>query len=200
MFTGLVTAVGRVRGLRTKGNVLELTVEEAGTAAELEVGASVAVSGVCLTATACEARTFKVEAAQETLARTSLGRLELEAPVHLELPLRPSDRLGGHFVQGHVDEVGHVVQAGHNTSGDTIVRVSHDLANAKLLVEKGSIAIDGVSLTVAGLGEGWFEVMLIPHTLEVTAMGRLEPGDPVNLEYDILAKYMARFAEAYRER
>ena len=117
--------------------------------------------------------------------------------MNLELPLKPMDRLGGHFVQGHVDELGRVAEAGPR-EGDYVLRVEHSPDASRLVVEKGSIAIDGVSLTVTRCGSGWLEVMLIPHTLSVTTLGRSRAGDFVHLEYDILAKYVARLAEPYR--
>jgi riboflavin synthase len=133
----------------------------------------------------------------ETERRTRLGQLEPGEPLNLELPLRPSDRLGGHIVQGHVDELGRVATSG-SREGNHVLRVDHSREAGRFVVEKGSIAIDGVSLTVIGSGRGWLEVMLIPHTLAVTTLGRLAPGDGVHLEYDILAKYVARLVEPYR--
>ncbi|HEY7699095.1 MAG TPA: riboflavin synthase, partial [Vicinamibacteria bacterium] len=126
-----------------------------------------------------------------------LGRLSSGALVNLELPLRPVDRLGGHIVQGHVDELGLVAASGPR-EGNHVLRVEHSLDASPFVVEKGSIAIDGVSLTVMASGPGWLEVMLIPHTLAVTTLGGLAPGDGVHLEYDILAKYVARLAAPYR--
>jgi len=197
MFTGLVQAVGRLGSSRLRGEVLELVIESAAIASELELGASVSVSGVCLTATEIAARSFRVDVAKETELRTRLGRLPSGEPLNLELPLRPMDRLGGHIVQGHVDELGRVAASGPR-EGNHVLRVEHSPEASRFVVEKGSIAIDGVSLTVMGSGPGWLEVMLIPHTLAVTTLGRLSPGDGVHLEYDILAKYVARLAEPYR--
>lgn len=196
VFTGLVEAMGTVGARETRGGIVELTVETETMAPLLSLGDSVAVSGVCLTATGLEPSRFRVDVAQETLRRTTLERLARGDAVNLELPLRADARLGGHFVQGHVDGVGRVSRAGP-VGGNYMVRIEHDATAAKLVVEKGSIAIDGVSLTVTGCGADWLEVMLIPHTLEVTTLGALADGDGVNLEYDILAKYMARFADAY---
>ena len=197
MFTGLVQAVGRLESSRRRGDVLELVIESQPIAPELDLGASVSVSGVCLTATELASSSFRVEVAKETERRTRLGRLQPGQPLNLELPLRPSDRLGGHIVQGHVDEVGRVAESGAR-AGDHVLRVEHSPEASRFVVEKGSIAIDGVSLTVTASGSGWLEVMLIPHTLAVTTLGRLAPGDGVHLEYDILAKYVARLAELYR--
>ncbi|MGH9323878.1 MAG: riboflavin synthase [Vicinamibacteria bacterium] len=197
MFTGLVQAVGQLESSLPRGDVLELLIESSPIASELSLGASVAVKGVCLTATEIAGASFRVDVAMETKRRTRLGQLASREPLNLELPLRASDRLGGHIVQGHVDEVGRVVEAGPRM-GDYLLRVEHSKEAAALVVEKGSIAIDGVSLTVTACGPGFLEVMLIPHTLEVTTLGRLSSGDGVHLEYDILAKYVTRLAEAYR--
>lgn len=210
MFTGLVTAVGRIAAsdpLRGGGRRLEVAGPES-FFAETTVGDSVAVAGVCLTVVgkgsgkgsgkgdgkgvragnpvAEESVAFEV--AEETLARSTLGALGPGAPVNLELPLRASDRLGGHFVQGHVDATGEVREAG-GPDGDYRVLVRH--AEPDWIVSKGSVALDGVSLTVAASfpDRREFEVMLIPHTRRATTLGALSPGDRVNLEYDILAKY-----------
>jgi riboflavin synthase len=177
--------------------VLELVIESDPIAPALQLGASVSVSGVCLTATEIAGSSFRVDLAKETERRTRLGRLKPGDALNLELPLRPMDRLGGHIVQGHVDELGRVAQSG-TREGNHLLRVEHSREASRFVVEKGSIAIDGVSLTVVAAGPGWLEVMLIPHTLAVTTLGRLSPGDGVHLEYDILAKYVARLAEPYR--
>jgi riboflavin synthase len=196
MFTGLVEAVGTVTASIEKAELVELTVEEPTLASTLGVGDSVAVAGVCLTATGIDVVAFRSDVARETLRRTTLGRLALGGRVNLELPLRADARLGGHFVQGHVDGVGRVAHAG-DKDGNYVVRIEHGHESSRLVVEKGSIAIDGVSLTVTACGPAWLEVMLIPHTLQVTTFGALRSGDEVNLEYDILAKYMLRIAEPY---
>lgn len=198
MFTGLVQTSGVITAVRDKGDLRELVIESRELAPELELGASVAVSGVCLTVTELAGSSFRLDVASETMRRTRLGSIAEGSLVNLELPLRASDRLGGHFVQGHVDELGRVVEAGPR-GGDYVVRVEHAPEASSLVVEKGSIAVDGVSLTVTRRGRGWFEVMLIPHTLAVTTLGRLGPGDGVHLEYDILAKYMVEMTAAYRE-
>jgi riboflavin synthase len=197
MFTGLVQAVGQLESSRRRGDVLELVISCEPIASELEKGASVAVSGVCLTATSIGSGSFHVEVARETERRTSLGSLHPGALLNLELPLRATDRLGGHIVQGHVDELGRVMESGPR-EGNHVLKVAHSREAMPYVVEKGSIAIDGVSLTVMASSSGWLEVMLIPHTLAVTTLGRLAPGDGVHLEYDILAKYVARLADAYR--
>lgn len=197
MFTGLVAAVGEVverTPLPGGGARLSVRGPEA-FLAEAAVGDSVAVAGVCLTVVEPAAGdgdrdggAAAFEVAEETLARSTLGSLAAGAPVNLELPLRASDRLGGHFVQGHVDTVGEVRAAG-GPDGDYRVLVRHPAP--EWIVEKGSVALDGVSLTVAkSLPDSReFEVMLIPHTRRETTLGGLRPGGRVNLEYDILAKY-----------
>ena len=190
MFTGLVIAVGEVQATRDLEGGRLLTIGHGGgDFRELSVGDSVAVSGVCLTAVAAHPASVSFEIAAETLSLTTLGGLHPGSRVNLELPLRASDRLGGHFVQGHVDGLGEVLGAG-GSAADYRVRIGHD--SPRWIVRKGSVAIDGVSLTVAhsSPGEACFEVMLIPHTRTATTLGALRKGDRVNLEYDILAKYV----------
>jgi riboflavin synthase len=199
MFTGLVEAVGEVSTRREKAELVELTIESELIAAALAIGDSVANAGVCLTATKVDGARFSLDVAPETLRRTTLGALSPGDRVNLELPLKAADRLGGHFVQGHVDEVGRVVFAG-DRDGDYVLRVEHKSEGDPLVVEKGSVALHGVSLTVTGCSAGWLEVMLIPHTLDVTTLGALAPGHGVHIEYDILAKYVARFSEPYLAR
>jgi riboflavin synthase len=194
MFTGIVEDVGRVVSRDEREGQLSLTLEASGTASELHVGASIAVSGVCLTVTSLSGMRFTVDVSNETLARTTLGGLPTDGRVNLELPLRPQGRLDGHFVQGHVDGQGKVVSVTERGS-DRVVRIAHRPESDPYIVEKGSIAVDGVSLTVTTCGEGWFEVMLIPHTLRVTTLAERVAGDAINLEYDILAKYLVRLVE-----
>lgn len=190
MFTGLVIAVGEVQAVRDINEGRLLTIGAGGEVfRDLGVGDSVAVSGVCLTAVTARPGAASFQIAAETLSRTTLGKVREGARLNLELPLRAGDRLGGHFVQGHVDTCGEVLEAG-GSDADYRLRVRH--GEPQWIVHKGSVAIDGVSLTVAAAssGEASFEVMLIPHTREVTTLGELGRGDPVNLEYDILAKYV----------
>jgi riboflavin synthase len=182
MFTGLVQATGTVSSLGGG----RLRVEAGGL--ELREGDSVAVNGVCLTATETDADGFGADVVDETLARSSLGALAGGDRVNLELPLRPSDRLGGHIVQGHVDGVGSVESLGD----DGLLRVSAAPELLRYVVEKGSIAIDGVSLTVADVDDESLTVALIPETLERTTLGGAQPGRPVNLEVDVLAKYVEK--------
>lgn len=190
MFTGLVSAVGDVAAVRDLDAGRLLTIgHRGGDFSGLGIGDSVAVAGTCLTAVGVEADRIVFQVAAETLARTTLGAARRGSRVNLELPLRASDRLGGHFVQGHVDGVGEVVAAG-GSDADYRILIRH--GEPRLVVEKGSIAMDGVSLTVTSAlpEENRFEVMLIPHTRAATTLGSLRAGDRVNLEYDILAKYV----------
>jgi riboflavin synthase len=194
VFTGLVQDLGKIGDveLSSDGVVLSVDTELAG---ELTVGDSVAINGVCLTATRVGAGSFDAEVMNETLARTSLVGVEPGDEVNLELPLRASDRLGGHIVQGHVDGLGSV----RELTGDGFARRVTIEAPGELLryvVMKGSIAVDGVSLTVAELDNESFTVSLIPETLQRTNLGRAEPGTTVNLEVDVLAKYVERLIGA----
>jgi riboflavin synthase len=196
MFTGLVSDLGRVAATAASPDGVRLTVTTP-LAVELDEGDSIAVNGVCLTATAVDAEGFAAEVMNETAARSSLGGLGPDAVVNLELPLRATDRLGGHVVQGHVDGVGTVAAV----TADGFARRVEIEAPAEVLryvVVKGSIAVDGVSLTVAGLEEPSFTVSLIPETLERTNLGRAGPGDLVNLEVDVLAKYVEKLVQVVR--
>ena len=195
MFTGLVIGVGDVRAVRDLEAGRLLTIGHGGGEfAGLSVGDSVAVCGVCLTAVAVQPASASFEVAAETLSLTTLGGLRPGNRVNLELPLRASNRLGGHFVQGHVDGCGEVLEAG-GSDDDYRMRIRH--GEPRWIVRKGSVAIDGVSLTVASVspGEACFEVMLIPHTRAATTLGALREGDRVNLEYDILAKYVGALVQ-----
>jgi riboflavin synthase len=192
MFTGLIAALGRVSAVERSSDGARLRIESE-LAGELGEGDSVSVNGVCLTATATNTGSFVADAMHETLARTGLGYLDAGDEVNLELPLRASDRLGGHVVQGHVDGMGEVV----DRRDDGFARRLQIAADAELLryvVERGSIAVDGVSLTVAAVNGGSFTVSLIPETLERTNLVAAEPGRKVNLEVDVIAKYVERLS------
>lgn len=195
MFTGLIADLGDVTALREDGEgaTLEIDTRLAG---ELGEGDSIAVNGVCLTATAVGDGSFVAQAMRETLERSSLGGLEVGARVNLELPLRAADRLGGHVVQGHVDGTG-VVREIRAQGFSRVLRIESELGLDRYLVEKGSVAVDGVSLTVSALHDDGFEVSLIPETLERTNLGRITEGDRVNIEVDILAKHVERLMEAH---
>ena len=192
MFTGLIADVGEIVGLERSGEGVRLTVATA-LATELSEGDSVAVNGVCLTATGidADAGAFAAEVMNETLKLSSLAVARPGGSVNLELPLRPTDRLGGHVVQGHVDATGTIVAA----TPDGFSRRVEIAAPAEILryvVRKGSISVDGISLTVAALSDRSFTVSLIPETLERTNLGAAEVGTVVNLEVDVLAKYVER--------
>jgi len=191
MFTGLVATAGTVAAVEPEGDGRRLTVSAPEVIGELAEGDSVSVNGVCLTATRISAQRFSADVVAETLARSSLGPLAAGDTVNLELPLRAGDRIGGHVVQGHVDGVGSVA----SVAGEELARRVRIEAPPELLryvVEKGSVAVDGVSLTVAEVDAEAFSIALIPETLRRTTLGRLEPGRSVNLEVDVLAKYVEK--------
>ncbi len=189
MFTGIIQDVGRVKSLRRLGDTARLEALAPGLSAELRAGDSVAVNGACLTVTGRNGKAFQADLSRETLERSNLGNLSSGDSINLELPLLPTVRLGGHFVQGHVDAVAQVVRI-EKQQAFALFRFSLPAGMRAYVVEKGSIAVDGISLTVSGLGIDFFEVAIIPHTLEHTNLSRRKPGDRVNLECDILAKYV----------
>jgi riboflavin synthase len=191
MFTGLVAGLGNVTSVNETSDGVRLAVTSP-LAAELSEGDSVAVNGVCLTAVGlCGGELFGADVMHETLRRSSLGALEPGAQVNLELALRAGDRLGGHVVQGHVDGLG-VVAALRDEGFARIVTVDADTSVLRYVVEKGSIAVDGVSLTVARVDDSSFDVSLIPETLGRTTLGEAAVGRPVNLEVDVFAKYVEK--------
>ena len=196
MYTGLVEATGHVAAMETTGDGARLRVESE-LAAELSSGDSIAVNGVCLTAISPTATSFEVDAMHETLRRSSLGALEAGARVNLELSLRIGDRLGGHFVQGHVDGVG-VVSEVREDGFSRIVTIEADPDVLKYIVEKGSIAVDGVSLTVADVDARGFQIALIPETQARTTLGDAVPGRRLNLEVDVLAKHVEKLLAVSR--
>jgi len=191
VFTGLVMDLGEVEAVERTGDGVRLSVRTALTA-EVSPGDSVAVNGVCLTAVDVAGETFGADVMNETLERSSLGAAGQGARVNVELPLRPADRLGGHVVQGHVDGLGTVARVEVDGFARRVRIEPEDPALLRYVVEKGSIAVDGVSLTVSGVDDDAFEVSLIPETLERTNLGALEPRGVVNLEFDVLAKYVER--------
>jgi riboflavin synthase len=194
MFTGLIGDLGSVSALERDddGATLEIRSALAGALAE---GDSIAVNGVCLTATALADGSFRTQAMRETLERSSLGALQVGGPVNLELPLRAADRLGGHVVQGHVDGTG-TVRAVREEGFSRVLEIDLEPHLARYLVEKGSVAVDGVSLTVSALHEHGFAVSLIPETLQRTNLGAIREGSLVNIEVDILAKHVERLLQA----
>ena len=197
MFTGIVEELGEVVSLDRLDDAARLTV--AASFDDVSPGDSIAVNGVCLTAAAAAPGAaagtgdgvFTADVMRETLKRSSIGELKPGDRVNLERSVRADGRLGGHIVQGHVDDIAAVVSRAPSTHWDQ-VRISLPATLARYVVEKGSIAVDGVSLTVSATGNGWFEVSLIPETLRRTTLGLRQPGDVVNLEADVIAKYVER--------
>jgi riboflavin synthase len=194
MFTGLVETTATVRRVETDGGGVRLDVETP-LSRELRPGDSIAVNGVCLTAVEPDAERFRADVMAETLRRSSLGPLGEGDRVNVELPLRAGDRLGGHMVQGHVDGTGEV-ESVRDEGFARIVRIACAPDLLRYVVEKGSIAVDGVSLTVAEVDDAGFAVSLVPETLERTTLGAAEPGRVVNLEVDVLAKYVEKLIGA----
>jgi riboflavin synthase len=192
MFTGIVEETGRVEGVRRRDDVLVLEVRAAVVLPGLAPGASVAVNGCCLTATHVSADGFTCELTEETLSRTAFDtRLVPGALVNLERPLRADGRLDGHIVQGHVDGVGVIVSREHGDRWDD-VRITLPAELARYVVEKGSICVDGISLTVTAVDAETFQISLIPTTLALTTLGHKESGASVNLEVDVIAKYVEK--------
>jgi riboflavin synthase len=194
MFTGLIADVGSVTAIRPERGGAAITIRTR-LAGQLGEGDSIAVNGVCLTASRVREGSFEAGAMPETLRRSSLGELEPGAPVNLELPLRAADRIGGHVVQGHVDGTA-TVRDVRGEGAARVLAIDADPELARYVVEKGSVAIDGVSLTVSALREDGFEVSLIGETLARTSLGAVAVGDRLNLEVDVLAKHVERLMEA----
>ena len=194
MFTGLVEEVGTVASIVERGGNHRITIEAPNTAKELKEGNSVAVSGVCLTALDITPKSFCADLAAETWTRTSLSRITQGAQINLELPLKADGRMGGHMVQGHVDGVARFVALEPIANADDfwlILDLPEELE--KYVVFKGSIAVEGISLTVARLEGLRLTIAIIPHTIKMTNLGSLKPGDPVNIETDIVAKYLEKW-------
>jgi riboflavin synthase len=197
MFTGIVAELGEVAGIEQRGDAARLTIR--GSTEGVSPGDSIAVNGVCLTVTGILDGSFTADVMGETLDRSSLGALTPGAPVNLEQSVRLADRLGGHLMQGHVDATGTIISRSPAEHWDQ-VRISLPADISRYVVHKGSIAVDGISLTVSALappgdepdGDTWFEVCLIPETLKRTTMGARQPGEVVNLEVDVIAKYVER--------
>jgi riboflavin synthase len=200
MFTGIIEEVGKVVKIEQRGENRRITIEAATTPTQLGVGQSVAVSGVCLTALDIKPNTFGADLAPETWARTSFSRLREGARVNLELPMKANDRFGGHIVQGHVDGVGKLIELERiRNSENWWLHIEIPAEIAKYTVFKGSISIEGISLTVAKLerNRSMFvgTIAIIPHTVEMTNLGSLKPGDPLNLEADLIAKYVEKMVK-----
>ncbi len=191
MFTGIIEELGRVRSLERRGEGVRMTVEARVVTEGTREGDSVAVNGVCLTALDVRGDAFAADGSRETLQRSTLGNLRAGSVVNLERAVTPTTRLGGHIVQGHVDARGRFLGADEH-GGSWTVRIGYPPEMARYLVFKGSVAVEGISLTVAQLAEEHFEVAVIPKTWAVTNLSALRPGDAVNLEADIIAKYVER--------
>ncbi len=191
MFTGIIEELGTIKNLTsvTEGARIEVTAPTI--LSDAKIGDSIAVNGVCLTVVTMTKNSFTADVSGETLRRTSLKQIKAGSRVNLERPLMPNSRFGGHIVQGHVDGMGEFLQA--KTEGESWnVQIGFPVELGKYIVEKGSITVDGISLTVAALTETWFEIAVIPHTWQVTNLSSLNRGEAVNLEVDIIAKYVER--------
>jgi len=198
MFTGIIEEVGKVVKIEQRGENRRITIEAASTPQQLQTGHSVAVSGVCLTALDIKPKSFCADLAPETWVRTSFSRMHQGALVNLELPMKASGRFDGHIVQGHVDGVGKVIEferivdSDGRDSENWWLHIELPSEIEKYTVFKGSICIEGISLTVAKLERNRCTIAIIPHTVELTNLGSLKPGDPVNLEADVIAKYVEK--------
>jgi riboflavin synthase len=191
MFTGIIEELGRVRSIERRGEGVRLVIEARTVAAGTHEGDSISVNGVCLTAIDVRADSFAADGSRETLQRSTLGNLRPGSAVNLERAVTPATRLGGHIVQGHVDARGRFLHAAEH-GGSWTVRIGYPQDVARYLVFKGSVAIEGISLTIAGLEDKYFEIAVIPKTWAVTNLSHLKPNDEVNLEADIIAKYVER--------
>lgn len=191
MFTGIIEELGRVRVVEPNGENARIVVAAHTVTEDTKHGDSIAVNGVCLTALDIQKDSFAADVSRETLDRSTLGRLKAGAAVNLERAVTPATRLGGHMVQGHVDATGRFTSV-QNHEGSWTVRISYPPDIARYLVFKGSVAVEGISLTIANLTDDYFEIAIIPKTWEVTNFSQLQPGDEVNLEVDVIAKYVER--------
>jgi riboflavin synthase len=191
MFTGIIEELGSVRSIEERGENARLVISAHVVTEGTNHGDSISVNGVCLTALDIEPDSFAADISRETLQRSTLGSLQPGAPVNLERSVTPATRLGGHIVQGHVDARGQF--AGVENHGESwTVRIAYPKEIARYLVFKGSVAVEGISLTIAGLTDDYFEIAIIPKTWEITNLSRLKPGDPVNIEVDIIGKYVEK--------
>ncbi|HAF24679.1 MAG TPA: riboflavin synthase [Blastocatellia bacterium] len=197
MFTGIIEELGRVRSVEAFGENARIVIEARTVTEDTKQGDSIAVNGVCLTALDIAPDSFAADVSRETLDRSTLGRLSPGAPVNLERSVTPMTRLGGHLVQGHVDARGKFLGA-TDLGGSWTVRIAYPPEMARYLVFKGSVAVEGISLTIAALTDDHFEIAVIPKTWEVTNFSHLQPGDDVNLEVDIIAKYVERIMSLSR--
>jgi len=191
MFTGIIEELGHVREVEKRGADARIVIEARRVTEDSRNGDSISVNGVCLTALDVRANSFAADVSKETLLRSTLGRLQTGSPVNLERAVTPATRLGGHIVQGHVDARGEFLGAESHGESWT-VRIAYPPEIARYLVFKGSVAVEGISLTIAGLTDDYFEIAVIPKTWEVTNFSYLKTGDEVNLEVDVIAKYVER--------
>ena len=191
MFTGIIEELGSVRSIEERGENARLVISAHVVTEGTNHGDSISVNGVCLTALDIEADSFAADVSRETLQRSTLGSLKPGAPVNLERAVTPATRLGGHIVQGHVDARGQFVGV-ENHGESWTVTIAYPKEIARYLVFKGSVAVEGISLTIAGLTDDHFEIAIIPKTWEVTNFSQLKPGDPVNIEVDIIGKYVEK--------
>jgi riboflavin synthase len=200
MFTGIIEEIGEVVEIKDTGDFRAIHVRGKSVFDDLKLGSSIAVNGVCLTVRSIDTNVFTAEMSRETLDRTSLGNLARGSIVNLERPMRAESRFGGHIVQGHVDGIGWIRK--FDREGDAWnLKIEYPAAGSRYIVEKGSIAVDGISLTVASLqGSSVFSVAIIPHTFENTNLKMTKPGDPVNLEFDVIAKYVETLIKPYAVR
>jgi len=195
MFTGLIQDIGKIQSIDRRGEGICLMIFTQLDLSAAKIGDSVSVDGVCLTITKLSGRTFSAEVSPETLRRTTLSKAREGQPVNLEMALKMSDPLGGHLVSGHVDGTGEIIET--VAEGNSIryrFRVPAEVS--RFLIEKGSVAVDGISLTVVECHDREFSVSVIPHTAQATTLGKKKPGDPVNLESDMIAKYVQKFVQA----
>lgn len=191
MFTGIVEEIGHVRQITRQGEFQRMQISAQRVLEDVKMGDSINVDGVCQTVVHFDAQSFSVETVSETLSRTTLGQFQRGRPVNLERALCPGDRLGGHIVQGHVDGVGHV-ESVQERQNEWRIQITVPSTLQRYIAEKGSIAIDGTSLTVADLSDGGFTISVIPHTFDYTILSQRRVGDAVNLEVDVLARYIER--------
>jgi riboflavin synthase len=198
MFTGIVEGLGTIKSLVPQGGGLRMGVQAEFPIEQLKIGDSVAVSGACLTVVVFKNQILEVDVAPETLSKTILGQAKVGDRVNLEQALRFGDRLGGHLVSGHIDGVG-VIRSKHPVANATIFAFEVSEVLSRYIVEKGSIAIDGISLTVNGCGPNSFDVSIIPHTAKWTTIGLKNVGDQVNIETDMIGKYVERFTQPFAQ-
>ena len=191
MFTGIIEELGRVRSIDRRGEDARIIIKAHTVTQDARDGDSIAVNGVCLTALSVNKDSFAADVSRETMQRSTLGKVLLGAPVNLERAVTPATRLGGHIVQGHVDARGRFLKATDH-GGSWTVRIAYPREIGQYLVFKGSVAVEGISLTIAGLADEYFEIAVIPKTWEVTNFSHMRPNDEVNLEADIIAKYVER--------